>query len=325
METTEELVRRAQAVADGWTDAELRDRVRRGDLTRLRRGGYVRPTAVTDATPEVRHRLAVELARPGLAAGVVSHVSAAALWNLPLVGADLTRVHLTLPTATRTGRIGPERHDHTARLDLDEIAVVDGIRVTSAARTLVDLARSGAPSTAVVCADAALQRALITSDELATSVARAKGRPGVNRARRTLSTADGRSESPGETLTRLAVRSVAEFDLQVEITDENGHFVGRADLGVRGAGLLVEFDGRRKYVVDRRAGESIEDAVLAEKHREDRLRALGYGMVRVVWSDLRAPEVLVDLVRRALERGRRAVERGDGPRGGYTPLPRRGL
>ncbi|MEP6981573.1 MAG: hypothetical protein ABJA16_12485 [Nakamurella sp.] len=323
--STAGLVRRSEAINEGWTDAELRDRVRGGDLTRIRRGGYAHGIDLGGLSPESRHRLAVTLARAGISVGAISHASAAALWDLPLVGTDLGRVHATLPKATRTGRIGPERHDHTAMLAPDEVTEIDGIPVTTPARTLVDLARSGPPSTAVVCADAALQRALVTAAALGRALDRAKGRPGVNRARRALTAADGRSESPGETLTRLALRTVAALDLQVDITDDDGRFLGRADFGVEDAALLIEFDGREKYLSYRRPGQPIEEAVLAEKRREDQLRALGYGLVRVVWKDLGTPAALADRVRRAVMRGRAAVDRGAVPRGGYQVPPRVGL
>ncbi len=315
------LVRRSQAIADGWTDAELRARVRVGDLTRVRRGGYAYGVDVDGLVAEARHRLAVTLSRPALPAGVVSHVSAAAMWNLPLVGADLRRVHVTLLKTTRTGRIGPERHDHIAELTSDDVTEVDGISVTTVARTLVDVARSGSASTAVVAADAALERGLVMPASVRKALDSAKGWPGINRARRALALADGRSESPGETLTRLTLRTVAPLDLQVDIADEVGRFVGRVDLAIKEAALLVEFDGRQKYTSHRHPGQSLDDAVLAEKRREDQLRDLGYGLVRVVWSDLRTPEAVADIVRRAVVRGRATRDRHGAPRGGYRPRP----
>ena len=42
-----------------------------------------------------------------------------------------------------------------------------------------------------------------------------------------------------------------------------------------------------------------------EKRREDRLRELGYEVVRVVWSDLDSPRELAARIRRAVERSRR--------------------
>ena len=315
------VVRRSQAIADGWTDAELRGRVRVGDFTRVRRGGYTYGINIDDLVPEARHRLAVTLAHPTLSAGVLSHVSAAAMWDLPLTGADLRRVHVSLPKTTRTGRIGPERHDHIAELAPGDVAEIEGIPVTTVARTLVDLARSGPTSTAVVAADAALERGLVMPASLRTALDSAKGWPGVNRARRALALADGRSESPGESLTRLALRAVAPMELQVDIADDVSRFVGRVDLSIEEAALLIEFDGRQKYTSHRHPGQSVDDAVLAEKRREDQLRALGYGVVRVVWGDLRTPAAVADLVRRAVVRGRASRERHGAPRGGYRPRP----
>ena len=63
--------------------------------------------------------------------------------------------------------------------------------------------------------------------------------------------------------------------------------------------MLVEFDGLMKY-------GGPEDLV-AEKRREDRLRGLGYTVVRVTWSDLRHPERVVAEVRRAVARSRAAA------------------
>jgi len=50
---------------------------------------------------------------------------------------------------------------------------------------------------------------------------------------------------------------------------------------------VVEFDGAVKY-----AGADGRAALVAEKLREDRLRALGYEVVRIVWSDLARPDII---------------------------------
>ncbi|WP_207453630.1 hypothetical protein [Desertivibrio insolitus] len=55
-------------------------------------------------------------------------------------------------------------------------------------------------------------------------------------------------------------------------------------------GVVVEFDGVAKYVREEYTrGRNTADLVLAEKRREDRLRALGYVVIRVDWRDLREP------------------------------------
>jgi very-short-patch-repair endonuclease len=76
------------------------------------------------------------------------------------------------------------------------------------------------------------------------------------------------------------------------------------------APVVIEFDGRVKY--GREADEpdpfgrrrSREQVVWEEKRREDRLRELGYEVVRVTWSDLDSPRELATRIRRAIERSR---------------------
>ena len=113
-----------------------------------------------------------------------------------------------------------------------------------------------------------------------------------------LGMADGRAESPGETLVR---RILVEGGIPVtpQLTIHDGPVSWRADLVVDGTRVLVEFDGLVKY------GSS--DDLIAEKRREDRLRALGFIVVRVTWADLRRPDHLVAEVRRAVARSRPAA------------------
>lgn len=70
--------------------------------------------------------------------------------------------------------------------------------------------------------------------------------------------------------------------------------------------LIVEFDGLEKYGVARDAAaepDAAQDAaavVVAEKFREDALRALGYRIARIVWSDLFVEGRVHALIRQAL-------------------------
>ena len=79
---------RRDLVREGWSDDELARSIRRGDLSRLRRGAYLSGPAPVDGA--ARHLLLVHatlrtLRRPG----VVSHQSAAVLHGLPLWGTGL--------------------------------------------------------------------------------------------------------------------------------------------------------------------------------------------------------------------------------------------
>jgi very-short-patch-repair endonuclease len=120
--------------------------------------------------------------------------------------------------------------------------------------------------------------------------------------------ADGRHESPGETRLAHALRLLGiTATPQVRIPGSNAV----VDFLVEGAPVVIEFDGQVKYgrsvdEVDpfgrRLAGREV---LWQEKRREDRLRELGYEVVRVVWSDLDSPQELATRIRRAVERSRR--------------------
>ena len=88
------------------------------------------------------HRLLVRAVLGELADGAeASHVSAAVWDGVPTWGLRLDRAHVTF--ARRTGGRRDDRlYVHTASLEPDEIVVIDDVRVTSAARTVVDVART---------------------------------------------------------------------------------------------------------------------------------------------------------------------------------------
>ncbi|HEY7989384.1 MAG TPA: hypothetical protein VIE19_09205 [Lapillicoccus sp.] len=81
----------------------------------------------------------------------------------------------------------------------------------------------------------------------------------------------------------------------------------RVDLLV-GERVVVEFDGAVKY-----SGDASGRVLFAEKRREDRLRDLGFEVVRVTWSDLAQPERVLARVRSAMSRA--------SSRAGWTSWP----
>jgi very-short-patch-repair endonuclease len=97
--------------------------------------------------------------------------------------------------------------------------------------------------------------------------------------------ADGRIESPGESVTGHIVRGMGlELEPQFEVSAEGRRF--RADFRIKGARVLLEFDGRVKYA----AGDG--RVLFEEKNREDILRRAGWVVVRIVWADLQDPAAL---------------------------------
>jgi hypothetical protein len=193
--------RTADLRAAGYDRDELRRMVRSGALVAVRRGAYV--TAEPDDA-DARYLLAVRATVLALAKGaVVSHVSAAALHGLPLWGLRRTRVHVTY-ARDNGGRCGTHVHVHTAPLAADEIVVMDGLAATCLARTAVDIARTASFAAAVAVVDAALHAGLDAA-ALGVALDRARGWPGVPAARRVIAFADGRSESVGESRSRVAI------------------------------------------------------------------------------------------------------------------------
>lgn len=175
---------------------DVQQQLRRGELVRLCRGVYTRREDIPSGEKE-RHRLWV-LGHALRSDYAVSHVSAAVLHGLPMGGADLREVHVT-----RIGH-GGQRHVsgrrvHSSPLDPRWCTVVDGVLVTTVARTLADLSKVEPLEVAVSAADAALFLKKCTREDLNTALVELKFHAGGPRARRAMALVDGRSESPGET------------------------------------------------------------------------------------------------------------------------------
>jgi hypothetical protein len=286
--------------SSGYSATELARMSRAGELVQLRRGAWV------PALPEdegLRHRLLVDATLALTADGVVSHASAAALHGLPTFG-PMTRVHLTRPEGR--GKCRGYVHLHVAPVAPAEVVERDGVAVTGLARTVVDLARTLPFAEAVATGDAALRLGLEPAAlrEVLDSAGR---RPGVGSARRVVAFVDGRSESVGESFSRVTLSRLGlpPSTLQLEVAGPDGRPVGRCDFGWESARTVGEFDGRVKYGRLLRPDQRPEDVLWAEKQREDALRDLGWQVVRWTWWDLEHERVLAERVERALRRGRR--------------------
>jgi hypothetical protein len=285
-----ELSVRPKLLAAGFTDDEVRRLVRAGRLTPLRRGVYVEGSLPDDAL--ARHVLNIRAALGELAGdAVVSHVSAAVLHGLRIWAVPLERVHVTRPRRNG-GRRGTFVHVHTAPLDPAEVVVVSGLPVTSLARTVADLARSLPFEQAVVLADSAMfykRPDRIEPADLAQVLERAPRWPGSPAARRAIAFSNGLSESVGESRSRVAIAAAGLPPpvLQWEVRAAGaGAFVGRVDFGWPELRTVGEFDGLVKYGRTLRPDQDPVDILVAEKRREDALRAEDLGVTRWIWSDL---------------------------------------
>jgi hypothetical protein len=302
---TNGLLLRPRMLAAGYSDDELR-RMRSGrQLVAVRPGAYVASDDERLRSPAARHLLAIEAAQQQLGPGaVVSHASAAVVHRLPLWDTPLDRVHVT-----RNRRSGGRRsrylHLHAASLDPDEVEAVDGILVTSVARTIADMARELPFEPALVPADAALYRKLLTPAELHEAVERSSNRRGNAEARRVVSFADSGGQSPGETRSRVALlrAGVAPPRLQRAFYAGTGQFIGRVDFDWDEYSTVGEFDGQVKYGRELQPGQDLGEVVFQEKLREDALRDVGRNVVRWIWAELSTFDVVLDRLDRAFRRG----------------------
>lgn len=174
----------AQARACGYSWSLLTHHVASGTFTRVRRGLY----RFSEFPPSPREHVVAAWLAAGKQDAVVSHASALDLLDLSDVIPD--SVHLTVPRSRRGYQAPPGVTVHTTSRPFrrGETLVRDGIRLTAAARSIVDSAEWGIdPDQVVRAVRQALLRGLSTPAEM-------------------LYTAEGR----GRRIRHLIVRAVEE-------------------------------------------------------------------------------------------------------------------
>lgn len=276
----------ADARRAGYRPDEIRTAVVSGAWHRVRRGVYATAEEWVAAAHDerARHLLSAAAGLAVLRSGpVLSHASAARFHRLVLPRNVEGVVRLTHPDEWRNGQ---GYRISAAALPPQDVVETDSFAVTGVARTLVDCAREWSVADGVVAMDAALFARQVRRSELTAAVLQQSHWLGIGTAARALGLADGRAESPLETLGRLAIleAGLPRPELQVDLYGPRG-FVGRVDAWYEAAAVAVEFDGRVKYV-DPRGGRSPSEVAWKEKRREDEIRDLDVRVVRIVQADL---------------------------------------
>jgi len=264
----------------GGTRTQLEAALRDGSLVRLRRGVVAE---LDEATRTAVHRMKIVAAAPFLGPDTYfAHESAAVLHGLPLLSRRLDEV-VAVRTGGGHGAITRTLHTRRARVGAGEATQVDGLPVTTLFRTTCDLTRRLPFPEAVMVADAAL-RSRLDRGELLSSVV---GGRGCRMAAAALEFADARSESPGESLSRVRIHraGLPVPTPQAELVDDYGNLVARVDFWWE-EGVVGEFDGMVKYGELLRPGQTVEDVIDAEKSREQALVAAGCKVIRWTWRDL---------------------------------------
>lgn len=229
-----------------------------GAWWRVVRGAYA-PVQVLDDL--ATRAAALRLVLPADAA--VSHRTALWLLGLDVLGGTL---EVTVPRG-RHLRDRPGLTVTSASLPDEELVLVRGLLAVSAARALVDVARTESLVEAVAVGDCVLRAGAATQEQLLAALERAGGLRGVQAAREVVPHLEPRSESPMESRLRmrLVLGGVPRPEAQWDVYTDDGH-VGRGDLHLEG--VVLEYDGREQrlrkgvFVAERRRQTQIADTGL---------------------------------------------------------------
>ncbi|MGA8546679.1 MAG: hypothetical protein WB785_15650 [Mycobacterium sp.] len=181
------------------------------------------------------------------------------------------------------------------RIADDEIGVVDGMPLTTPARTALDLARRYPLGVAVAAVDALAQATELKPADVELLVDRYQGRRGIRAARTAVELVDGGAQSPKETWLRLLLLRAGfpRPHTQIAVRNEWGWVEAYLDMGWEDIKVAVEYDGdqhrssRYQYVKDIRRLEMLDQRygwlvvrVVSEDHPDDVIRRVAAARAR---------------------------------------------
>ena len=302
----------------GLDPRELRRAQARAAVVRVRRGVYCLRETWDAAGPCERHLLVVRAVvavthPPFLVAGR----SAAAAWGMPFAAAWPDDVSLLTPyRGGGKSQIGVRRTSAGASGATG--TTLDGLPITSLARTALDVAGALSLPRAVAILDWAMWRKNsggVDRAELEAELLRARYARGGAFLRHALSLATELSDSVGESMARIGIHLLGfeAPELQVRFADEEGEIF--PDFFWRGASIAGEFDGKVKYTGAKFSRGDPAEVAWSEKKREDRLRRQVRGVVRILSQNVAQPVRLEALlVEAGVPRApRRGFGSGSGP------------
>ncbi len=165
---------------------------------------------------------------------------------------------------------------HTDIVLPGEVLEVDGIPVTSPARTAFDIGRrTTSRLQAVQRLDALTNATDVKLDDVELVMADHSGARGLVRLRQVLSLVDGGAESPQETRTRLVLvdAGLPKPQTQIRLFDDYGDFVARIDMGYEELRVGIEYDGPQHWTNREQRDRDID--------RYTALLDLGWTIIRV--------------------------------------------
>lgn len=187
---------------------------------------------------------------------------------------------------TRTRRKGCD--GGVRDLEDEDIVEIDGVPLTTPARTAIDLAckdcrRHGGRRKALATLDAFMRICGVTHEDLQRVLLRFRGRRGVRQARSVVPLADPNAESEGESWTRAEIidHGLPAPVLQYWVTVD-GHPTYRLDMAYPKHRVAVEYDGQEFHEgIDERGNDRRE----LDEARREWLREHGWTVIVVTKRD----------------------------------------
>ena len=297
------VVARRQLIELGLGEDAIDHRLRRGRLHRLHRGVYA-----------VGHRAVGRMGwwmAAALAGGpdaVLSHRSAAALWGIRRSAPDAAEI--TVPGPTRSS---PRIRRHRAEVADDERGMRWGISVTTAARTVWDLAATSAPEQVEVDLRQLEFLHLHDRTPLTEILDRYPGRRGARRVRVALDRL--RTTPAGRTASPLEERFLSFLDRHDLPRPRLNAWI---DLPDRRIQVDCLWPAQRQVIeLDGWEGHGTRSAFRDDRARDRHLRVAGYGVTRLALAQLEdePTAIAADLRLLLAAAGHRQAALGSGPRG----------
>jgi very-short-patch-repair endonuclease len=199
-------------------------------------------------------------------------------------------VEVVLPHEVQLGRAGVRCRRVTA-LAADEVAVRHGLRVTTPARTLVDLAATASRGDLERLAEEILFQRLASTAEIIDAIGRGAGRPGVRKLRAIADLLDEASFT----------RSEAERRLKTLL---RGAGLPMPRMNVKRAGWEVDavWDRQRLVVeVDGYRSHGTRPQFERDRTKDAQMMLAGYRVLRFTWRQItREPTVVIATIAAAL-------------------------
>ncbi|GAA4730716.1 hypothetical protein GCM10023328_07080 [Modestobacter marinus] len=271
----------SHAVAQGAVTAK---ELRSLGYRRLVQGVYADPALPLDH--RLRCRGVALLLPPGAAIG--GH-SAAAWHGAPFAGPN-DPVTVVRPASVEWK--GPRQvRVHRGPLGPMDVERVDGVPITTAARTAWDVAALEPLGTAVAALDAMVRSGAVTERQLTEMVDAGGNRWGVSRVRRAVPLVDPRAESAPESKVRVAAVLAGLAPVPQLLVIEGGVFLGRVDLGWPEVRLAVEYEGAHHFDAEQ---------IVRDDERYAAMIAAGWRVIRLSSTDLRDLDGVVRRIHAAL-------------------------